>query len=680
MTGNRLSFDIEADEFDIFLDEVNEHLQAMEDGILRLERGADRNTLNSVFRAAHTLKALAGTVGHHAMAELTHTVETLFDAMREAQLLPTQAVVDELLIAVDTLKALRDEFLSLEPSGVDSDSILARLRALTASDAGHRAARNVSTPQLTPDQAARAKDYCEKGYAVLEIQAIASTDAFAPAARLSQAAMALMEVGHVIVQYPSMADLANNQHSDPLWLVLATQIEISTIEKVLDGVSDLSEFNVRPYPLDVKPMPAATPANAPLNSEQVTDKTVRISVERLDVLMNLVGELVTDRNRLAQVQDTLHAHYGKEETIGQLGEMAAHLDRVVDQLQEEVMRARMLPIAHLFSKFPRLVRDVARIAHKDVNLVIEGEATELDRSVIEVISDPLVHLLRNAVDHGIESSEVRMAAGKPRTGTVWLTAVHQEGQIVITVEDDGQGIDPAQVRRAALSRGLISEEEAAQLTDDEAIDLIFQPGLSTAERITEVSGRGVGMDVVRANIERLSGSIVVDSKVGQGTAFRVTLPLTLAIVETMLVALKDGVYAIPMSSIIDSLYLSDVTVHTVKARPTIRWRDTVLPLLDLRQFFAHPGTVENPHHSAKPAIVTVAWGKQQLGLVVDKIIGKQGAVVKSLSPIIGEVPGLSGGTILGDGRIALIVDTPGLIHATLQRTGPQQLCTCPEMT
>jgi two-component system chemotaxis sensor kinase CheA len=342
------------------------------------------------------------------------------------------------------------------------------------------------------------------------------------------------------------------------------------------------------------------------------------------------------------------------------------MGRVVDQLQEEVMRARMLPISQLFDKFPRIVRDVARAAGKQVNLIIEGATTELDRSLIEAIGDPLVHLLRNAVDHGIEPPEARTSAGKPPTGTVRLTAAHVEGQIVISVEDDGRGIDPARVRRAAVDRGILTEEHTAQLNDSEILDIIFEPNLSTAEKLTGVSGRGVGMDVVRTNVERLSGAVVVESEVGRGTTFRVTLPLTLAIVETMLVQLWGAVYAIPLTSINDVLYLSEVTTSTITGSLAIRWRGSVLPLIDLRQFFANPRQANIPLNGSKQAIVSVTWGKQKSGLVVDRIIGKQGIVVKSLSPIMGEISGLSGGTILGDGRIALIVDVPSLMNAAIK--------------
>jgi two-component system chemotaxis sensor kinase CheA len=342
-----------------------------------------------------------------------------------------------------------------------------------------------------------------------------------------------------------------------------------------------------------------------------------------------------------------------------------HFSHVVDQLQDEVMRARMLPIASLFSKFPRLVRDAARTAGKQVNLIIEGEATELDRAVIEVIADPLIHLLRNAVDHGLETPEARQAAGKPAVGIVRLTATAAEGQIVVTVADDGRGIDPARIQKAALKSGLRTKEEFAQLSQDEIIDLIFKPNLSTAVEITEMSGRGVGLDVVRTNVERLSGSVVVMSEVGQGTTFQLTLPLTLALVQTMLVMIQHTMYAIPVTSIQGALYLAEAKLNTIKGKPILEWQEgATIPLLDLRQFFAQPH-LTNGSAKAKPAVVLVTWGKLQVGLIVDKIIGQQEIVVKVLSPIIGQVAGLSGATILGDGRIALIVDIPGLINAAM---------------
>ncbi len=688
-----LTFEIEADELEIFLQDVNEHLSILEAGILRLEQASDADTLNAAFRAAHTIKAIAATVGHHQMAEMTHTLETLFDAMRQGEISPNQTITDELLVTVDVLEAMRDEVVTRKPSGMDAAGFLARLRALTEGDTDEAEpeADILSKPSLlTPEQTALVKEYDEKGYDILEIQVTTRHDAFAQGARLLQVSVTLSEIGDVITQQPSETNLTNGQHSGHLWLILATQSDAGVIEEALSYISDLAEFRVRAYDstesmpatsLQVspaKPVPSPTldqdrPAvdagkqiNEPTAQTGVS-QSVRISVERLDTLMNLVGELVTDRTRLIQVRDMLNVQYGKEGAVGSLGDMTTHFERVVDQLQEEVMQARMLPIEHLFHKFPRLVRDLARAREKQVNLVITGEATELDRSVIEVIGDPLIHLLRNAVDHGIEQPRERIAAGKPPAGTIWLTAAHEEGHIVITIKDDGRGIDPKRIRRSAASRGLMSEEEVAQLDDDAAVNLIFQPNLSTAEQITDVSGRGVGLDVVRTNVKQLSGTVVVESEIDQGTVFRLTLPLTLAIVQAMMVTLDNDVYAIPLTSIVETLYLSEATIHSVKGKPVIKWRDQVLPIVQLRQFFAHHRMTAAPPDETTQAVVTVVWGKLKAGLVVDKLIGKQEIVIKSLGTFIGNVQGLSGCTILGDGRIALIVDVPGLIGATMKR-------------
>jgi two-component system chemotaxis sensor kinase CheA len=518
---------------------------------------------------------------------------------------------------------------------------------------------------LTPEQAARAEERRQAGQVILEIEIVAAVEAFAPAARLYQAAIALMETGQIVAQQPAPEQFS--QKDERLWLILATQSEPGHIEECLADIDDLAEFHVQPYTPEGTGQPpplSEGEREGPPDDDRVAepgpdhglDKTVRISVERLDTLMNLVGELVTNRTHLLQIEARLRAQYGKEGGLGALSELAPHFSHVVDQLQDEVMRARMLPIASLFNKFPRLVRDVARPAGKQVKLIIEGQATELDRAVIEAVGDPLIHLLRNAVDHGLETPELRQAAGKPPTGAVRLAAASVEGQIVVTVADDGRGIDPIRIRRAAVNAGLLSEEESGQMAEDELIDLIFQPNLSTASRVTELSGRGVGLDVVRTNIERLSGSVVVTSAAGHGTTFHLTLPLTLALVQTMLVNVRNSLYALPVTSINGALYLAEATLNTIKGKPALDWQGTeTIPLLDLREFFTHPHPATGSPNGFKSSVV-----------LVDKIIGQQEIVVKSLSPMVGQAPGLSGATILGDGRIALIVDIPGLVNTALR--------------
>lgn len=693
--GAILKFDIEANEVEFFLQDVNEHLGEMEAGLLRLEqeglpKAEAQEFLNTAFRAAHTLKAVSAAVGHSRMSELTHTIETIFDAMREEWMQPTAVVIDELLAAVDTLRALRDEVVTLDPSGIDVPALVAWLHdllaeAVEAAQAPAPASEaerldDISTViTLTPEQAGRAQACIQQGQPLWGIHLTIRPDAFAPMARLLQASMALMEMGEIIAQSPSQDELLVLEAAAPMNLVLAAAVDAAAVEAQLRDITDLAGFNVQPYGFVGVEKPAPEEAGEAALPEEVAaaatpptvaglgrDKTVRIDVARLDALMNLVGELVTGRTRMVQVETMLRHQYGKGDITTALNELNSDLGRVVDQLQEEVMQARMVPVAQLFNKFPRLVRDVARTAHKEVDFVIEGEATELDRAVIELIGDPLVHLLRNAVDHGLESAQVRAAMGKPARGTVRLTAAHEEGHVVITVQDDGRGVDPLHIRQVAVQRGLLSEEAAAKLDPNEAVALIFEPNFSTAEQVTEVSGRGVGLDVVRTNLKRLGGTVTIDSVIGQGTTFRISLPLTLAILQAMLVYVGAEAYAIPLTGIIESLYLEDWKVSRVRGKSMIHWRAQALPLLSLRDFFAHAEAAPDTAADVKSAIVVVAWGKQQVGLQVDGLIGKEEIVIKSISPLVGNVRGISGCTILGNGRVALIVDIPGLIGAAVQ--------------
>lgn len=410
---------------------------------------------------------------------------------------------------------------------------------------------------------------------------------------------------------------------------------------------------------------AAEAAAAKRVPARVAEKTVRTSVERLDALMNLVGELITDRNRLNLIRGGLEARFRGDDQIETLSETITHVGRITDQLQAEVMGIRMLPMSNVFNKFPRLVRDLARKAGKQVDLVIRGQETELDRSVIEEISDPLIHLLRNSVDHGLESPEERRATGKPERGIVNLNARQEQGRIIITVEDNGRGIDLERVKAKAVEKGLLTESEAESLSDEQAIDLIFLSGLSTAKVVSDVSGRGVGMDIVRNNIEHLGGTVMVETWPGRGSQFQIVLPLTLAILPTLLVRVGSATYAIPLVTITETLRVSLDSIETVNNRPVITLRDRVLPIMRLSDVFAIQGDTNS---RSTEFVVVVRAGKTQLGLIVDILLGEEEVVVKSLSSVFGDSVGVSSAAILGDGKIALILDVQGLFKlASIQQ-------------
>jgi two-component system chemotaxis sensor kinase CheA len=412
--------------------------------------------------------------------------------------------------------------------------------------------------------------------------------------------------------------------------------------------------------------------SAERGQSRLGDKTVRTSVERLDSLMNLVGELITDRNRLVMLRGEFEGQLHGTGRMEALTETIAHVGRITDQLQAEVMGIRMLPISNVFNKFPRLVRDLARKAGKQVELVMAGGDTELDRSVIEEIGDPLIHLLRNSVDHGIENPAERKAAGKTPHGEIMLSARHEQGRIIITVQDDGHGIDLEALRASAVKKGLLTQPEAAALSDDEATDLIFRSGLSTAKTVSDISGRGVGMDIVRTNIERLNGNILVDTWPGKGTQFQIILPLTLAIVAALMVRVGKATFAIPIVTVLETLRVSPAEIQTITGRSVIVLRGHVLPVVRLADIF---GIRQKANGRVKyEYIVVVRSGKMQVGLVVDALEGEQDVVVKSLSSVVGEVTGISSATILGDGQVALIVEVQGIfkLAAHHQQASPER--------
>jgi len=684
----QMVFDISQDELPIFLAEVDEHLQTLDETLVELEhRSGDADLLQNAFRAAHTLKGMSGMIGHHRMTNLTHALETAFDGLRKGQYPVTTALIDLCLDAVDGLRALREEVINGSLSDYDPQPLIEAFADFTSTSGHHvqpeRRVESSSEPPLPHPREAQSN-----GKHVLYIQAQIDSRSVASAARAFQLMMALQEVGEISTMQPTLEQIETAQPVQTFQAQVLTTAGQETVLEKLSQISEIQHIEVRAdgagQPVIKSEEPAAAPPQSNSDAVKVeaqsqavpasqpasrgrsngsaargVEMTVRTSVERLDSLMNLVGELITDRNHLFQVRNKLEAQARNDPLVENLAETVAHISRITDQLQEEVMRIRMLPIGNLLHKFPRMVRDMSQKAGKLVDVVIHGEDTELDRSMIEEINDPLIHLVRNAIDHGIEPPEERRAAGKPERGTVTLNAWHEQGRIILTVSDDGRGIDPAVLRKKVVQKGLMSAEEAAALSDEQAVDLIFLPGFSTAEKVTDISGRGVGMDIVQTNIQRVNGTIHIETAVGRGTTFQIVLPLTLAIVPTLLVRVGPATFAIPLVMVLETLRLSPADIKTIRQKPVTMLRGSVLPLIYLSELY---NISENGQQRKRLFAVVIQSGKHRVGLVVDGFMGEEEVVVKSLGKLVGEIPGISSAAILGDGSITLIVDVPALLR------------------
>jgi two-component system chemotaxis sensor kinase CheA len=487
-----------------------------------------------------------------------------------------------------------------------------------------------------------------------------------PAVRAFQALLALGEAGRILSSEPTQEQIEREEFERRLSVTLETAEEPEAVQALLLAVGDIASATVEP--LREEPVAAPEPAGKSESADSIqrasrASRTVRIDVEQLDSLMNLVGELVVDRTQLQRFAALAEDGAAEGRTFDGLGTTALHIERITSELQVEVMKARLLPVEHVFNRFPRVVRDLARRFDKEVRLVIEGADTELDRSVIDEIAEPLLHLLRNSIDHGIETPDQRVAAGKARSGILRLAARHDAGQILIEVSDDGRGINGAAIRRSAVEKGLITRERAASIDDREALDLVFLPGLSTAREISDVSGRGVGMDAVRVAVERLNGSIALASTPGTGTRFSIRLPLTLAIVRALLVRAEGRVFALPLGSVVETMLVQSSELRRVHHRTVIDLRGTVMPILSLTALLegreaADPGE--------RLLAVAVQHGKRQVGLQVESLIGEQEIVIKPLDPLFVGVECIGGTAILGDGSITPIVNVPGLIKELVE--------------
>lgn len=745
-------YDISPDELPIFLAESDENLQALDKVLLLLEKNQeDEENLQTAFRAAHTLKGMAGMINHERMVAVTHAMETIFDALRKKSLDIDSQIIDACLDTVDSLRLLSKEVETSRVCDVDVDGLVARLEgSLHQGRATLLQTKLDSTVESPTEQkfvqptvkysepATDASPLLQWNDGDLPVSADISPKSIASAARAFQIILALQEIGQITYQEPSM-DVIDSALPVPRFVArVKTDVPVEEIRKRLLLVSEVDHLYIgkeeivdssKPVKSTSKPVTSIPKdgydmlgdylvkrmvitldqlqsmlflqkkennkkllgqllvENGLLSQAQLDDEisrmileqkvatnssskvpdhknngsemTVRTTVGHLNALMNMVGELITDRNHLYQLRSRFEAENKQHQGVEELAQTVAHLGRITDQLQEEVLSIRMLPISNVFDKFPRMVRDLSHKVNKKIELVIHGEDTELDRSVFEEINDPIIHMLRNCIDHGIEDPAKRKAANKPEVGTITLSAQHEQGHIIITVEDDGQGIDTASLKKSAISKGLISQDEADHMSEEEAVNLIFLSGLSTSDKVTDISGRGVGMDIVRNNIQRINGTISVETQPGCGTQFQIILPLTLAIVPTMLVELSETTFAFPLVMVASILRLEDKDVQFIRGKPVTMLRNSVLPLVKLNEVFEFPDSQQNK--KGWNYVVVVHYGKLNAGIIVDRLLGQEEVVVKSLGPLIGDIQGISSAAILGDGRVALIIDVPGLL-------------------
>lgn len=676
---------------DMFLDESKEHLQACTEHLLELEKNPeDLALVNEVFRAAHTLKGMSATMGYEDIADLTHKMENVLDAIRNEQIVVTTEILDVVFEAVDDLEEMVGDIERGGTGQMDVSSLVETLNRLASGDVAaaldeEEPSGEVSASEDSPyDQFEQTVllQSIEQGYTVYEVEVTLRDDCVLKAARVFMLFEIFEKVGEVISSNPPAEQLESEEFDTTFRVTLVSTEEDPHLKEKAMKVSEVEEVHVTTLTREAvkgTQESARSEERSPEDEtkeerteEQVSDtpqpkkeekkktpkrrpaqgsKTIRVNIDRLDVLMNLFEELVIDRGRLQSIAGELHNP--------ELNETVERMTRVSGDLQNIILNMRMVPVETVFNRFPKMVRQVARELDKKVDLEIIGAETELDRTVIDEIGDPLVHLIRNALDHGIETPEERLAKGKPETGTITLRAYHSGNHVFIELEDDGAGVNRKKVLGKAIERGLVSEEAAETLTDKQVAELILASGFSTADQVTDVSGRGVGLDVVKNTIEGLGGYISIDSIEGKGSLFQVQLPLTLSIISVMLVELDKEIYAIPLSSIIETAIIGSSEVLNAHNQKVIDFRGNIVPLVYLKEIFEM--TEGEEETSDFQSIVIVRKGEKLAGLVVDSFIGQQEIVLKSLGNYLQNVFAISGATILGNGQVALIVECNSLI-------------------
>ena len=696
---------------EIFIDETKEHLQTLSDQLMILEQEPENmDTINEIFRAAHSLKGMAGTMGYKRMQRLTHDMENVFQEIRSGNMKVQPELIDVLFRGLDALEAYLAEILESGNEGTEeNEEIINTLNSIAAKATGKEPPEPMKTAQPQAEASASTEEVpAEAKYTSIQItdyekntfdKAVQQKEnifgitvylqetCILKAARAFLVFKALEEHGEVIKAVPNVQDIEDEKFDFDFSLVYFTKEDAETIQKAIENVSEVKKAIVGAFmpemekseepekqeaPKEVKKeeKPVNNAGAAQQTAKKAENKTaakkkntkttkptvgrtVRVDIEKLDVLMNLVSELIIAKNGLVSMSSS-----DESRKDSGFNEQIEYLESVTTNLHESVMKVRMVPIESVVSRFPRMIRDLNKKLNKKMELHMTGEETELDRTVIDEIGDPLQHLLRNAADHGLESNEERLALGKEEVGQIYLDAYQDGNNVNIVVRDDGAGIDVEKVKQKAIEKGSITPEQAEIMTDKDVIDLLFKPSFSTAEKITDVSGRGVGLDVVKTKIEGLGGNIECKSVLGEGSSFIIRLPLTLAIIQALMVELGKEKYAIPLGSIqtIEDIPVSDV--KHVQTKEVINLRGSVIPLIRLDQILDVETSEEEPESLT---VVIVKKGDKQAGLVVDNLIGQQEIVIKSIGDYINCSKLIGGATILGDGEIALILEVNTLV-------------------
>jgi two-component system chemotaxis sensor kinase CheA len=670
----------------MFIDESKEHLQALNDNLMRLEGSPeDISIVHNIFRSAHTLKGMSATMGFEDLASLTHEMENVLDLVRNEKLRMDPFIFDCIFKSLDSLESMVEDIIQGGTGKADVTDIVAALKSIVSGDyvKGSTASKESGVKKeaagsvaLDEFQFSIIQQSIESGLYVFYIEVGIREDCVLKAARAYMVFNVLEQNGEVIKSSPSVEDIEQEKFDNSFSVFFISHTAKVELEKQISSVSEvdkavvtvldsaklnelmkqtteaMQEIAAASQQVAISAETAADEAKKPAAANApVASRTIRVDIERLDTLMNLFSELLIDRVRLEQLASEIKK--------SELTETVEHMTRVSSDLQSIVLKLRMVPIDTVFNRFPRMIRDVAKTLNKKVDLIITGADTELDRTVVDEIGDPLVHLLRNAVDHGVEPTADRIAAGKLETGTIYLRAFHSGNHVFIEIEEDGRGINRDNVLKAAIKKGVVTQEQALKLSDEEVYLLLFSSGFSTAEKISDISGRGVGLDVVKTKIESLGGRVQVSSKLGKGTKFSVQLPLTLSIISAMLIRLGNEKYAIPLSSIVETSAIQPEQIRTAHGNRLVDYRNSVIPLVPLSVLFDVPGASEE--YESETQIVVIRKGEKLAALVVDEFIGQQEIVIKTLGKYLTDMLAISGATILGDGQVALIIDTNALI-------------------